>query len=187
MNWAELDLGAGTHHALRCSEEAQRELWLDAICQQLQQQSVRYGLLHQQGALLGNLSTRQNILLPASWQQPQAAHTLQTRLHALLGQLGFADNSTLQWLDKRPNQLTSVQQRAAIIVRALLTEPTVLVCDEPWFVEQNRAELQLLQQADVLCRPCCWLVVYADALPALEQVNWQHHELTETALEKVAV
>ncbi|NQD35468.1 hypothetical protein HPT27_00435 [Permianibacter sp. IMCC34836] len=187
MNWTALDLSAGQHHALRCSEESQREQWLDSICLHLQQQSIRYGLLHQQGALLGNLSTLQNILLPASWQQPQAEQALEARLHTLFAQLGFADHNALHWLNKRPNQLTSVQQRAAIIVRALLTEPTVLVCDEPWFVEQNRAELQLLQQADVLCRPCCWLVVYADALPALAQINWQHHELTELALEKVAV
>jgi ABC-type nitrate/sulfonate/bicarbonate transport system ATPase subunit len=177
LSWTLPELGAGLHHALLCHDESQREEWLDRICQQLQQQSIRYGLLHQQGALISNLSALDNVLLPSAWQRQLSPTLLQENMCQWFRALGYPDEQAIAWLRKRPNQLTSEQLRAAIIVRALLAAPTVLLCDELWFVEQNRAELALLQRAEALWPRCCWLLVYADAVPILPERYWQQHEL----------
>lgn len=177
LNWTLPELAAAQHHALLCRDESEREPWLDRICLLLQQQAIRYGLLHQQGALISNLSALDNVLLPSGWRQLQTPAQQHVNMCHWFAALGYPSETSLQWLRKRPNQLSSEQLRAAIMVRALLAEPTVLLCDELWFVEQNRGELALLQRAEDLWPTCCWLLVYADAVPILPGRSWQQHEL----------
>lgn len=177
MDLSELMLAAGHRQVLHCADLPQREQLIDQLCQQLQAKQQRYALLLGHGALISNLSTIDNVLLAAAWQPHCNMQALLQRMHEHLATLGFASAASQQWLSKRPSQLSAEQTRAAVMVRALLLEPTVLVCDESWFVDLGRNEMQLLARAEPLWQQCSWLVVGTGAVENLPAADWHHVEL----------
>jgi hypothetical protein len=186
-------LAAGQRLALHCRDEDQREHWLDTLCNDLHAQHQRVAVLSLHGALIGNLSAHDNILLPASWRQRDSDSELQQRLGSALLQLGYGDALTdtaaailPSWLQRRPAQLSSEQVRVTVLARALLLEPQVLLCDEQWFVEQNPIELALLQRAETFWAAQAWLLLHVDAATALPGQAWQQHELSEWLMENVS-
>ena len=84
----------------------------------------KLGFLFQTFELIGNLTARENILLPAemSGRGEQAAQ----RLAELAEYLGIADR-----LDHRPRQLSGGQRQRVALARALINEPAVVLADEP--------------------------------------------------------
>lgn len=89
--------------------------------------SRRIGLLFQDFALLDYLDARGNILLPyrigAGLRLDRAARE---RADALAARIGVAD-----LLRRRPRRLSQGERQRVALCRALVTEPELLLCDEP--------------------------------------------------------
>ncbi len=103
------------------------------------------GFVFQAPTLLEWLSVLQNVLLPVSLQRsPDAADTAHAQ--ALLDELGL---ETMH--DRYPRQLSGGQQSRVAIARALLTQPRLLLMDEPFAALDalTREELQ-----DILLAVC---------------------------------
>jgi putative spermidine/putrescine transport system ATP-binding protein len=85
-------------------------------------------LMFQRPALLPWASAADNILLPLRFsgdlrRDPRAALH---RVHSLLAQIGLADRA-----DASPTQLSGGQQQRVALARSLVTDPTLLLLDEP--------------------------------------------------------
>ena len=84
------------------------------------------GMLFQDGALLGALTLAQNVALPLSENTSLSAKVLREAALATLDLVGLADFG-----DYYPNELSGGMRKRAGLARAIITEPSVLLCDEP--------------------------------------------------------
>jgi putative ABC transport system ATP-binding protein len=102
------------------------------------------GFIFQQYNLLPALTVAENAAIPlvasgVSMGKATAAAS------AILGEIGMGDH-----LDKFPNQLSGGQQQRVAIVRALVHEPRLIVCDEPTAAldaDTGRIVLEILKTA----------------------------------------
>ncbi len=87
---------------------------------------ARIGLLFQELELLDYLSAGDNVLLPfhLSGQAPDAAQ--RASAVALATAVGIAP-----LLDRRPHRLSQGERQRVALCRALVTAPSLLLCDEP--------------------------------------------------------
>lgn len=83
------------------------------------------GFIFQQFQLLPRLSAQKNVELPLIYAGiPEKER--QERSARILERVGLSDK-----MKNRPNQLSGGQQQRVAIARALVTEPTILLADEP--------------------------------------------------------
>lgn len=83
------------------------------------------GLVFQQDALFPHMTARENVAYALAPQNPDEQQREQ-RVDELLSLVGIADHAS-----KRPEQLSGGQRRRVELVRALATDPDVLLLDEP--------------------------------------------------------
>ncbi|AFA47068.1 ABC transporter ATP-binding protein [Acetobacterium woodii] len=83
------------------------------------------GFIFQQFQLLPRLSAQKNVELPLIYAGV-AEKERQERSAHILERVGLAHK-----MKNRPNQLSGGQQQRVAIARALVTEPTILLADEP--------------------------------------------------------
>lgn len=83
------------------------------------------GLVFQRFYLLKSLSARGNVALPLI-EQGVGRRERQTRAEAMLEQVGLGDR-----IRHRPSSLSGGEQQRVAIARALITDPALVVADEP--------------------------------------------------------
>lgn len=83
------------------------------------------GFIFQQFQLLPRLTAQKNVELPLIYAGVPEKER-QERSASILERVGLADK-----MKNRPNQLSGGQQQRVAIARALVTEPTILLADEP--------------------------------------------------------
>lgn len=83
------------------------------------------GFIFQQFQLLPRLSAQKNVELPLIYAGVSEKERQERSAH-ILERVGLADK-----MKNRPNQLSGGQQQRVAIARALVTEPTILLADEP--------------------------------------------------------
>jgi len=83
------------------------------------------GFIFQQFQLLPRLSAQKNVELPLIYAGVPEKERHQ-RSAKILERVGLSDK-----MKNRPNQLSGGQQQRVAIARALVTEPTILLADEP--------------------------------------------------------
>jgi putative ABC transport system ATP-binding protein len=83
------------------------------------------GFIFQQFQLLPRLSAQKNVELPLIYAGVSEKERQERSAH-ILERVGLAEK-----MKNRPNQLSGGQQQRVAIARALVTEPTILLADEP--------------------------------------------------------
>ena len=86
----------------------------------------RFGVLFQDGALLGSLTLAENIALPLTEHTDLPKATLRKAALRTLELVGLD-----QFADFYPSELSGGMRKRAGLARAIVTEPPLLFCDEP--------------------------------------------------------
>lgn len=86
----------------------------------------QYGFVFQQPMLIEGLTVMENVLLALGVQGGRPGRDLRARAEGLLETLGLAGMAHVQ-----PRLLSGGMKQRASIARALIKEPSILLCDEP--------------------------------------------------------
>jgi len=86
----------------------------------------KIGFIFQQFNLINRLTVQENIELPLIQRGTPKKEREKKAIEALMKAGG-----EMEWLKKRPNQLSGGQQQRVAIARALVTNPKIILADEP--------------------------------------------------------
>ena len=99
----------------------------------------RIGFVFQQFNLLSRFTAEQNVALPLTYQN-LPADLIKHRVQEALTRVGM-----LPFKSHRPSQLSGGQQQRVAIARALITEPDVLLADEPTGALDSMMSQEIMQ------------------------------------------
>jgi ABC-type glutathione transport system ATPase component len=142
---------------------------LDRLCAWLGRHAVPYGYLSLQAPLLTNLNVLENLWLPHAWRAGTSRRALQQRLQELLQRSGpvagdeMAAQDPQAWLQRRPSQLSAAELEWAVVLRAALGRPRVVVLDPGWPI--SSVTMSLLEDAS-------WWRPSPAPDPWMEQQGW---------------
>lgn len=97
------------------------------------------GFVFQEFNLLDTFSVRDNILLPLVLSNTSVSE-MEKRLQPVVQQLGISD-----LLNKFPYEISGGQKQRAAVARAIITEPRLILADEPTGALDSRSTDDLLQ------------------------------------------
>ncbi|PLS17735.1 macrolide ABC transporter ATP-binding protein [Bacillus sp. M6-12] len=97
------------------------------------------GFVFQQFQLLPRLNALQNVELPLIYAGASEKER-KNQAREMLGRVGLSDK-----LNHRPNQLSGGQQQRVAIARAMVTEPAILLADEPTGALDQRTGQQIME------------------------------------------
>ena len=101
----------------------------------------RIGYVFQFASLLPTLRLVDNVSLPAMLGRRGAPAALYTRAGELLSQMGLGDH-----LDAYPSEVSAGEQRRAVIARALINEPAMILADEPTSDLDEQTEVEIMDE-----------------------------------------
>jgi ABC-type lipoprotein export system ATPase subunit len=101
----------------------------------------RIGFVFQFASLLPTLRLADNVALPAMLGRRGAPPDIYARAAALLGQMGLGDR-----LDAYPSEVSAGEQRRAVIARALINEPAIILADEPTSDLDEQTEIEIMDE-----------------------------------------
>src|SRR5262245_29855740 len=101
----------------------------------------RIGFVFQFASLLPSLRIIDNVALPALLGRRQESTAAYGAAASLLEQLGLAD-----YADAYPPEISAGEQRRAVIARALINEPALLLADEPTSDLDEQTEIELMER-----------------------------------------
>ena len=104
------------------------------------------GFIFQDSNLLDTLTARENIALPLTIARMNAAE-ISTRVQDVAARLSIS-----QVLDKYPYQMSGGQQQRVAAARALVTDPTMIMADEPTGALDSKSARLLLESLEALNR-----------------------------------
>ena len=107
----------------------------------------RIGFVFQFASLLPTLRIIDNVALPALLGRRTDAAAAYGAAAELLDQLGLAD-----YLDAYPAEISAGEQRRAVIARALINAPALLLADEPTSDLDEQTEIEIMDQFRALNR-----------------------------------
>ena len=100
----------------------------------------RLGFVFQEFNLLDNFSVRDNIYLPLVLAGCSPAE-METRIRPIAEKLGITE-----LLEKFPYEISGGQKQRVAVARAIITEPEMVLADEPTGALDSRSTDELLQQ-----------------------------------------
>ncbi len=104
------------------------------------------GFIFQDSNLLDTLTARENIVLPLTIARTNSAE-ISTRVQDVAARLSIS-----QVLDKYPYQMSGGQQQRVAACRALVTDPTMIMADEPTGALDSKSARLLLESLEALNR-----------------------------------
>lgn len=104
------------------------------------------GFIFQDSNLLDTLTARENIALPLTIARTNSAK-ISTRVQDVAARLSIS-----QVLDKYPYQMSGGQQQRVAAARALVTDPTMIMADEPTGALDSKSARLLLESLEALNR-----------------------------------
>ncbi len=107
----------------------------------------RIGFVYQFASLLPTLRIVDNVALPALLDRNQDAESAYRKAVGSLEQLGLSD-----YIDAYPAEISAGEQRRAVIARALINSPALLLADEPTSDLDEETERQIMDQFRTLNR-----------------------------------
>jgi len=117
-----------------------KDLWKLTDRQQALLRNQKIGFVFQFPSLLPSLTTLENVALPTLFGSNHTQSSVYQRSSDLLEKLGLGDK-----LVSYPRQLSAGQQQRAVIARALLNQPEVLLADEPTSDLDEQTELEIME------------------------------------------
>ena len=103
--------------------------------------NLKIGYVFQFASLLPSLRIIDNVALPALLGRRMEARAAYGAAAALLDQLGLTD-----YAEAYPPEISAGEQRRAVIARALINEPALLLADEPTSDLDEQTEIELMDR-----------------------------------------
>jgi ABC-type lipoprotein export system ATPase subunit len=101
----------------------------------------RIGFVFQFASLLPTLRLIDNVALPAMLGRGQPAAAIYAKAAMLLGRMGLRDH-----LDAYPSEVSAGEQRRAVIARALINDPALVLADEPTSDLDEQTEIEIMDE-----------------------------------------
>jgi ABC-type lipoprotein export system ATPase subunit len=137
-------LSRPTRGAVRVAET---DIWALADDRLARFRNREIGFVFQFASLLPTLRIIDNVALPALLGRPREAKAAYQNAAELLGQLGLAE-----YIDAYPAEISAGEQRRAVIARALINAPSLLLADEPTSDLDEQTEIEIMAQFQELNR-----------------------------------
>jgi ABC-type lipoprotein export system ATPase subunit len=102
---------------------------------------TKIGYVFQFASLLQTLRLIDNVALPALLARRPPTMDIYGKATALLGQMGLS-----AYLDAYPSEISAGEQRRAVIARALINDPAVLLADEPTADLDEQTEIEIMDE-----------------------------------------
>ena len=101
----------------------------------------KIGFVFQFASLLPTLRLIDNVALPALLGKRRPAAEVYAKAATLLGRMGLRD-----YLDAYPSEVSAGEQRRAVIARALINDPALVLADEPTADLDEQTEIEIMDE-----------------------------------------